>query len=134
MMDFIKGKTIVSTGGTTGFVLEAARILRSRGAKVGITVRTAKRLGAAKKELAHANLLAVQADATVTADWQKLFKAVAKRFGNVDVLVNNHGAGIKIAPLEEMTDEEIRITLATNIESVIIGCREAVRLMKASIC
>jgi NAD(P)-dependent dehydrogenase (short-subunit alcohol dehydrogenase family) len=132
MNDFIKGKTILITGGTSGFGLETARILLGRGAKVVITGRDAKKLAAAKKELASPNLLAIQADACITADWKKVMKATIRKFGKLDVLVNNHGAGVKIAPLEELTDEDIHTTLAINIESVAIGCREAIKVMKAN--
>lgn len=130
MADFIKGKTILITGGSSGFGLEAARILLGRGANVVITGRDAQRLAAAEKELAHANLVAVQADARSTADWKKVLGATVRRFGKLDVLVNNHGGGVKIAPLEELSDDDIHTTLAINIESVAIGCREAIKVMK----
>jgi NAD(P)-dependent dehydrogenase (short-subunit alcohol dehydrogenase family) len=45
-------------------------------------------------------------------------------------LINNHGAGVKIAPVQDLDDDAIRQVLDINITSVIIGCREAVRVMK----
>ncbi len=135
MKNYVKGKVVVITGGSSGFGLEAARLLLEMGAKVAITGRDKKRLTAAMLELggnakAAERLVGVQADACSTADWKRMFKAVEKTLGPVDVLVNNHGAGVKIAPVEEMTDAEIKAVLDTNIASVIVGCREAVRLMK----
>ena len=79
MDHYVAGKVIVITGGSSGFGLEAARMLLDMGAMVAITGRNKKRLAAAEKELAHDNLLAVAADATKTADWKKLLAAVLKK-------------------------------------------------------
>jgi NAD(P)-dependent dehydrogenase (short-subunit alcohol dehydrogenase family) len=128
--DYVKDKVIVITGGSSGFGREAARMLLARGAKVTITGRDAQRLAAAAKELKHENLLAVRADAVRTEDWQDLIRRVLARFGRLDVLVNNHGAGVKIAPTAEMDDASIQETLDINLASVIRGCREAVPVMK----
>ena len=131
MKHYVDGKSIIITGGSSGFGLEAARLLLEMGAKVAITGRDAKRLKAAEKSLAGGKrLLAVQADATSTADWKRLLKTVVGRFGGLDVLINNHGAGVKIAPVQDLDDDAIRQVLDINITSVIIGCREAVRVMR----
>ena len=130
MDHYVAGKVVVITGGSSGFGLEAARMLLEMEAQVVISGRNKKRLDAAAKELAHANLLAVQADATKTADWKELIAQTLKKFQRIDVLVNNHGAGIKIAPVEKMEDEDIEAVLSANLTSVIKGCREVVRVMK----
>jgi NAD(P)-dependent dehydrogenase (short-subunit alcohol dehydrogenase family) len=100
------------------------------GANVVITGRDKQRLQQAEADLGHENLLAIQADATSTADWKKAITAAVDRFGSIDVLVNNHGAGIKIAEVENLEDEDIQAILDVNLTSVIKGCREAVRVMK----
>lgn len=130
MKHYIKDRVVVITGGSSGFGLEAARMLLEMGAKVAITGRNQERLDQAEKKLANADLLAVQADAVETEDWKKLITAVKKRFGRIDVLVNNHGAGIKIAEVEQMTDDDIQQVMDVNIISVMKGCREVVGEMK----
>jgi len=130
MDHYVNEKVVIITGGSSGFGLEAARILLDMGAKVAITGRSQERLDQAEKELAHKNLLAVRADAVKTADWRRLIAKVLKRFGRIDVLVNNHGAGIKIGPVEAMEDEDIQAVMDANIISVIKGCREVIRVMK----
>ena len=130
MNHYIDGKVVIITGGSSGFGLEAARLLLEGGALVTITGRNPQRLDNAAQELAHKNLLAVQADAVLTDDWQKLVQQVVDRFGRIDVLVNNHGAGCKIAEVEKMDDADIQAVLEINLASVIKGCREAVRVMK----
>ncbi len=130
MDHFVAGKTIIITGGSSGFGLEAARILLDMGARVAVTGRDRERLERAEKELAHQELMAVQADARSTDDWRRLIGAVLDRCGRLDVLVNNHGAGVKITEVENMEDEDIETILAVNLSSVIQGCREAVRAMR----
>ena len=127
---YVKEKSVVITGGSSGFGLEAARILLEMGAHVTITGRNQERLTAAEADLGGENLLGVQADACKSEDWPKLFEAVEKRFGTVDVLVNNHGAGIKVAPLEDLQEQDIEHILDLNLTSVIKGCRHAIGAMK----
>lgn len=134
MDHYITDKVVIITGGSSGFGLEAARYLLEMGAQVVITGRNRKRLAAAAKDLAHERLLAVQADAVKTADWKKLIQQVVAKFGRIDVLVNNHGAGVKIAAVENMDDASIQAVLDVNITSVIKGCREVIRVMKKQGC
>ena len=100
------------------------------GAKVVITGRDQDRLTQAAQEFGLVNLLTVQADVTVTEHWQRLVQATLARFGRIDVLVNNAGAGIHIAPLEEQSDADIAAALDVNLMGVIKGCREVLRAMK----
>lgn len=130
MKHYVKDQVVVITGGTSGFGFETARMLLEMGAKAAITGRNKKRLDNAKKKLANENLLAVQADAVSVKDWRKLIAAVKKRFGRIDVLVNNHGAGIKIAEVEQMSDEDIQAVMDANLISAIKGCREVIPQMK----
>ena len=130
MKHYVEGKVIIITGGSSGFGLEAARILLEMGARVVITGRNQERLDQAARDLASENLLPVQADAVSTEDWQRLLKATLDRFGRLDVLVNNHGAGVKIVEVADMEDELIQTVLDINLISVIKGCREAVKVMK----
>jgi NAD(P)-dependent dehydrogenase (short-subunit alcohol dehydrogenase family) len=130
MKNYVEGKVAIVTGGTSGFGLETARALLAMGAAVVITGRDEDRLLKATQSLAAENLLAVQADATETSHWQHVVETTVARFGRIDVLVNNAGAGIKIAPLEEQSDEQIEASLAINLTAAIKGCREVIRAMK----
>jgi len=130
MKNYVSDKVVVITGGTAGFGLAAARMLLELDARVVITGRNAERLQAAERELAGDHLLAVRADAVSTADWQEVIRKTVDRFGRIDVLVNNHGAGVKIAEVEQMTDEDIQSVVEINLTSVIKGCREVIPVMK----
>ena len=131
MKNYVKDKVIIITGGSSGFGLAAAGLLLEMGGKVVITGRNPERLATAEKELASSNLLAVQADAVSTADWKRLVQKTNERFGAIDVLVNNHGAGVNIAEVDQQDDATIQNVLDVNLISVIKGCREAIPAMKA---
>ncbi len=131
MKHYVENKVVIITGGSSGFGLETARILLEMKAKVVITGRTQGKLDKAAAELASDSLMAVQADANSTEDWKKLIKKVLDRFGQIDVLVNNHGAGIKISNVDEMTDDDLQAIMDTNIISVMKGCREVINVMKS---
>lgn len=131
MKHYVKDKVVVITGGSSGFGLEAARMLLDMEARVVITGRNQRRLDEAAKDLNHADLLPVQADAVSTEDWKKMIAKTMDRFGRIDVLINNHGAGVKIANVEDMSDEDIQQVMDINIMSVIKGCREVIPVMKA---
>lgn len=129
--DYVQGKVVIVTGGSSGFGLETTRLLLQHGAKVVITGRNPKRLLVAAEELGCGDrLFAQQADATLAADWVTLIEATERRFGTLDVLVNNAGTGLKIAPIDEMDDQSIRKILDINLIGVILGCREAIRAMR----
>ncbi len=130
MQNYISGKVVVITGGSAGFGLASAQMLLELGAQVVITGRNVERLQAAERQLSSERLLAVRADAVSTADWKDLIQRTLDRFGRIDVLVNNHGAGVKIAPVEQMSDDDIQTVLDINLASVIKGCREAIPVMK----
>ncbi len=115
MKHYVKDKVIIITGGSSGFGLETARMLLEMDAKIVITGRNKERLDSVEKKLADKNLFAVQADAVVIADWKRLIDETKKRFGRIDVLINNHGAGCKIAQVEDMSDDDIQQVL--NIEA-----------------
>lgn len=118
------GKKIIVTGGSEGYGYGIAKKLKAEGAEVTITGRRLPLLQQAAKTL---GVHCVQSDVSKPADWDNLFAAV----GAVDVLVNNAGAGIKVAPLAEYTDEEIDRSIGTNLSGVLYGCRRAAKIMAA---
>lgn len=82
------------TGGSSGIGLETARGLSSRFEVVGIVGRNAERLAIAAKELRSGcvgRIETFQADFSSLAEVQRLAWDIRKRFGSLDVLVNNAG-------------------------------------------
>jgi NAD(P)-dependent dehydrogenase (short-subunit alcohol dehydrogenase family) len=74
--------------------------------------------------------LAVPADVTDPASVRDLFRQTEERFGRLDVLVNNAGAGIPAAQLEDVSYEQWQRVVATNLTGPFLCTQAAFRLMK----
>lgn len=123
----MKGQVVVVTGGSRGYGYGIAQVLRANGAHVWITGRDAAALKRAAKKL---KVEAVVADVTSGADWDRLFATVTGKHGRLDVLVNNAGGGIRIAPFAEQTDESLAAIVALNLTGQMFGWRRAAKVMR----
>jgi 3(or 17)beta-hydroxysteroid dehydrogenase len=127
------GKVALVTGGARGFGAAIAARMVQEGARVVITdvleaegAATAKRLGAACSFL--------RQDVSDEAQWKEVIQGVIIGLGELHVLVNN--AGIRLqgsAPdLESMRMEDLRSTMAVNVEGVALGCKHGVPAIRKS--
>ncbi|MGN6761376.1 MAG: SDR family NAD(P)-dependent oxidoreductase [Leifsonia sp.] len=82
-------QTVLITGGTSGIGLSLAESFLELGASVVVCGRSQTALDRFAR--AHPQAQAVRADVTDAADRAALLQAVADRFGDLDVLVNNAG-------------------------------------------
>ncbi len=124
-----EGWSVIVTGGSAGYGLGTVRRLAAEGARVWATARGEARLRAAVADLP--GITAWPADVTDPAAWDRLVAAVLAATGRLDALVNNAGAGIRIAPLDEQSPETITESLAVNLTGAILGCRAAAPPMKS---
>src|SRR6478735_1846916 len=99
----LSGQTALVTGGAKGFGLGIALALKKDGARVVVTGRDQTALHRAEA----VGLIAVRADATVPADWDRVIQQVLEKGGRLDILVNNAGGGVKIAATEHQDDASI---------------------------
>ena len=119
----LEGEKAVVTGGSGGYGLGIARALVARGARVWITGRDAAKL---EKAAAACGAEAIAADVTSPADWDRVFSAVGD---DVGILVNNAGAGVRIAPMAEQSDETIADAINVNLTGALMGCARAAARM-----
>lgn len=75
--------------------------------------------------------LAVPADMTRPESVAALFEAVLARFGRLDLLFNNAGIGAPPVPLEDLSVEQWRAVVDTNLTGVFLCIQHAFRIMKA---
>ena len=101
-MKRLEGKVAVVTGGNSGIGLAAAKRLHEEGAKVAISGRNAQTLENAVKTIGN-GVLAVQSDVAKAGDLDKLYAAVSKKLGKIDVLFVNAGI-YKFAPFDATSE------------------------------
>jgi NAD(P)-dependent dehydrogenase (short-subunit alcohol dehydrogenase family) len=103
-------------------------------AKAGYTVVLAGRRLPQLEEVAReagSGSIAATADVTDRASVDALFARVANDFGRLDLLFNNAGTGSPPAPLEDVTFEQWRSVIDTNLTGAFLCTQAAFRLMKA---
>jgi 3-oxoacyl-[acyl-carrier protein] reductase len=115
------------TGGTRGIGRAIARMLLTEGAEVAICGRRQELVESAVRELAAETGGKVKgkvADVKNHDQVGELFQFVDTHFGGLDVLVNNAGVGV-FRPVQDLTLEEWRSTIDTNLSGVFYCSREA---------
>jgi len=130
-MGRLDGKVALISGGargqgateTTMFVREGAKVvfgdvLDDEGRKVEAEVRAA----GGEATYVHLNV-------TSEADWQAAVETAERRYGKVDVLVNNAGILIRKS-IEETTAEDWDRIMAVNVKGVFLGTRAAIPAMR----
>ncbi|HEY2439320.1 MAG TPA: glucose 1-dehydrogenase [Solirubrobacteraceae bacterium] len=123
----LDGRATIVTGVGSGLGREIARVLAAEGAQVlGCDVNdpageaTMDGIGAYR----HADVAGERAVEELVAE-------AVRRFGRLDVMVNN--AAIQIEEeLAETTEEQLDRILGVNLKGVFFGCKHAVRAMRAS--
>jgi len=131
---FLKGKTALITGSTSGIGLGYAKVLASEGAAVMINgfgdaaaIETER---AALAAASGAGALYSAADMTKPDEIAAMVKECADKLGGPDILINN--AGIQhVAPIEEFPVASWDAIIAINLSSAFHVIRAALPGMKA---
>ncbi|OHA58413.1 MAG: short-chain dehydrogenase [Candidatus Vogelbacteria bacterium RIFOXYD1_FULL_44_32] len=126
----VADKIALVTGGADGIGLAVAKLLAQEGAKVIIAdINDAKGVLAAK--LVRGTFLHL--DVSNEASWQEASNKIKAKFGRLNILVNNAGIlGQGAQDPEHVTLADWRKIHAINLDSVFLGCKYAIGLMKKS--
>jgi 3-oxoacyl-[acyl-carrier protein] reductase len=128
----LDGKVAVVAASSKGLGKASALALAGEGARVTICARTEADLEAAAEEIrreTHGEVLAVPADLTKAEDIQRVVAATVRRFGGVDVLVNNSG-GPALGTFPDLTDDDWRQAFEVVTLTFVRFVREVVPYMR----
>ncbi len=130
---FLKGKTALVTGSTSGIGLAYAKAFAAEGANIVINgFGDADAIEKERKGLEQTSGAgAIYSDADLTkADLiEEMMKKAADEFGGIDILVNNAGTQ-HVAPIEDFPSEKWDLIIALNLTSSFHTVRHAVPYMK----
>ena len=120
----LEGKVAVVTGGNSGIGLASAKRLLDEGARVAIAGRSQKTLDEAQKYLGNGTL-AVQTDVAKLADLDKLYAAVSKKLGKIDILFVNAGVA-NFAPFADTTEQVYDTNFDINAKGAFFTIQKAI--------
>jgi gluconate 5-dehydrogenase len=104
----LTGQVALVTGCSTGLGVQMAKALANQGAKIVALARRKEKIEAVAKEIAetyNVETLAIPCDITDTARVDAAVDEILKKFGRIDIVINNAGTGA-VAPAEDITDEQ----------------------------
>jgi 2-deoxy-D-gluconate 3-dehydrogenase len=133
-MDFpefsLTDKVALVTGASRGIGRYLAAGLAHYGADLIITGRTVSQLEEAAQEIRQQGrrCLVVPMDITQKADIEKGVEQAFRHFGRIDILVNNAGINIP-KPALEVTEEDWRLVLDSNLTGLFFCCQAVGRIM-----
>ncbi|HYC84086.1 MAG TPA: SDR family oxidoreductase [Chryseosolibacter sp.] len=133
-MENIENKVALITGGSKGIGFGIAEALVTARVNVAVTSRTksaAEKAAALLNDMDGGRAIAVEADVRDEQSQNRAVETVLAKWGQLDVLVANAGVG-HFAPVHQMSLEQWRETIDTNLTGVFLSIRAAVPALRAS--
>jgi 3-oxoacyl-[acyl-carrier protein] reductase len=129
----LSGKVALISGGSRGIGAAAVRMFTAAGAKVAFSYRSARAQAEALARECGADVShAIAADLDGPDAARALVAETVRHFGQLDILVANHGVWPEQdVPVERMSDEQWRSTMSINLDGVFGLVKYAVAQMKA---
>jgi NAD(P)-dependent dehydrogenase (short-subunit alcohol dehydrogenase family) len=119
------------TGAGSGVGRAVALALAGAGYTIVLAGRRAEALAETAALAAERPALAVPTDVGDPESVRNLFARIRDAHGRLDLLFNNAGTGTPPVPIEDLTVEQWRRAVDTNLTGAFLCTQEAVRLMKA---
>ena len=123
----LEGKVAIVTGGTRGIGRAIAQRFVREGARVVANARGTPR--ETNEEEGGPDF--VRGDVGSASDVRRIFEHTLRRFGRLDVLVNNAAVQIE-KDIEHTSEAEWDALMAVNLKGVFLCCREALAPMRAA--
>lgn len=129
----LKGKNALITGATKGIGKAIAKEFASLGADVFITSRHKEDIDNIKNEFSQYgyNITGLEADVLSKERLDDIFNQIEKKWGKLNILVNNAGTNIR-KRTNEYDEKEIDFLINTNYRAAFDYCRKFYPLLKSS--
>jgi NAD(P)-dependent dehydrogenase (short-subunit alcohol dehydrogenase family) len=126
-------KVAIVTGAGTGIGKAVSLALLKDGYRVALAGRRREPLERVVEEAAPAGTraLSIVADVSDPKSVRSLFAYAKDAFGRLDLLFNNAGVGAPDVPLEELSFEQWKRVVETNLTGVFLCTQEAIKIMKS---
>jgi 3-oxoacyl-[acyl-carrier protein] reductase len=131
-MNRIENQVAIVTGGTKGIGRAIASSLLKQRVKVVICARNKTEVDRCVEELsasAEGRIAGAVCDVSNLEQVRRLVAFAAERFGGIDILVNNAAIGL-FAGVSEITPEQWRQVIDTNLTGVFYCCHAAIPYLK----
>ncbi|OGL00757.1 MAG: hypothetical protein A3I14_11020 [Candidatus Rokubacteria bacterium RIFCSPLOWO2_02_FULL_73_56] len=125
MSEGLEGRTVLITGAAGGIGAACARRLAAGGARLVLADVDAAGVARLAAELGQA---AVRADVTRREDVERMLDEAYRRWGRLDVLLNNAGV-VRVQPLLDVSEAEWDRVLGVNLRAVFFVLQAAARRM-----
>ncbi len=123
----LQGRVAIVTGANSGIGRATSRLLAREGAKVvccdiqeTVTPRVDSLI-----EQDGGQAVFLRADVTLQSDCDRMISTALERFGDLDILFNNAGGGVR-KKIHEFTDEEWNFVMNLNLTAIFHGVRAAI--------
>ena len=129
----LQDKVALITGAGTGVGKAVALALLAEGYSVAFAGRRQEVLekAAAEGDPSGTKTLVVPGNVGDPASVKEMFARLEDRFGRLDLLFNNAGTGAPAIPLEELSFEQWRAAVDTNLTGAFLCTQQAFRIMKS---
>jgi NAD(P)-dependent dehydrogenase (short-subunit alcohol dehydrogenase family) len=124
-------KVAIVTGAGSGVGKAAAAALLKNGYRVALAGRRKDRLEEVAAGAGADRALVVPTDVADPGAVRALFARTVDAFGRLDLLFNNAGIGAPAIPLEELSYEQWKAVVDTNLTGAFLCTQEAFKIMKS---
>jgi NAD(P)-dependent dehydrogenase (short-subunit alcohol dehydrogenase family) len=129
----LKGRVAMVTGASSGLGTRFAQVMAANGAAVALVARRVDRLKDVQQKIegAGGKAIAVEGDVLDRASMTRAFDQIEKALGAVTILVNNAGVAHSTRAMD-VTEEEWRRVVGTNLDAVFYNAQDAAKRMLAA--
>ncbi len=125
---FVENKIVVITGAGSGLGASLAKKYSELGACVVLLGRTKEKLMRTAKALKNTNFI-YEVDVSVNEEVEKVFEAINKEIGDIDILINNAGVG-SFDFVEDIDEKSIHDMIDINLKGTIFCTQAVLKQMK----